>query len=83
MLLVYHQQSIKTDIDSYLVPVTGALVVVQTDRKFQKGKSRGVLLIYCEILYSTLFLPPVCAVAGLDELRLVDVGRGLFLNQAQ
>ena len=31
----------------------------------------------------SLFSPPVCAVAGLDELRLVEVGRGLLLNQAQ
>ena len=33
--------------------------------------------------HSDFMLPPVCAVAGLDELRLVEVGRGLFLSQVQ
>ena len=70
-------------IKSHLVPVTG---VIQMRERRGEGGERGKkanIVNSHHIDLNPFILPPVCAVAGLDELRLVEVGRGLFLSQAQ
>jgi hypothetical protein len=63
--------------------VTG---VIQIEKRKGEG-GEGERQIFINSLHhrdlNQFISPPLCAVAGLDELRLVEVGRGLFLSQAQ
>ena len=65
--------------------MTGVQVVIQKREKGEGGEGEKTNIV--NLLHRNDFirfiLPPVCAVAGLDDPRLVEVGRGLLLSQAQ
>ena len=68
---------------THLVPVTRNQPWQMDDREMSmESEKEHVNPIKDSKVKSGCGLPPV-ALTGLDELRLVDVGRGLFLSQAQ